>query len=123
MDKAYPFVTGQVLTDDIFANYGGLTGTTTTFQRGAALMTRRQIFSAAGMFWEGYGKGTWEDVDFSMAVKEMGKRVVAVPEAVGTHYTGATATQQNTGFPMGENYQKFLLRWRAKLKQTDIDVL
>ena len=36
MDKAYPFVTGQVLTDDIFANYGGLTGTTTTFQRGAA---------------------------------------------------------------------------------------
>ena len=36
MNKAYPFVTGQVLTDDIFVDYGGLTGTTTSFQRGAA---------------------------------------------------------------------------------------
>ena len=90
---------------------------------GAALMTRRKIFSFAGMFWKGYGKGTWEDVDFSLTVKEMGKRVVVAPKAVGTHYTGATAAQQNAGFPMGENYQKFILRWRDKLKQTDIDVL
>ena len=90
---------------------------------GAALMTRRKLFAYAGMFWEGYGRGTWEDVDFSMTVKEMGKRVVVVPEAVATHYTNATAIQQKTGFPMGENYQKFLLRWKSKLKQTDIDVL
>jgi len=90
---------------------------------GAALMTRRKIFSFAGMFWLGYGKGSWEDVDYCLTVKEMGKRVAVVPESVGIHYTGATATQQNIGFPLGENYQKFLLRWRDRLKQTDIDVL
>jgi len=36
VNKAYPFVTGQYLTDDIFVSYGGLTGTTTPFMRGAA---------------------------------------------------------------------------------------
>lgn len=90
---------------------------------GAALMTRRKLFSQVGMFWDGYGAGTWEDVDFCMTIKEMGLRIVVVPEAVGTHYTGATATKYNIGFPMGRNYQLFLLRWREKLKQTDLDVL
>lgn len=90
---------------------------------GAALMTRRKLFSQAGMFWDGYGMGTWEDVDFCMTAKEMGARVMVVPEAVGVHYTGATAMKYNIGFPMGRNYQLFLLRWREKLKQTDLDVL
>lgn len=90
---------------------------------GAAMMTRRKLFAHLGMFWEGYGLGCWEDVDYCLTVGEMGGRVVAVPEAAAAHYTGATAMQNNIGFPMGENYQKFLLRWREKLKQTDIDVL
>ena len=36
MNKAYPFTAAQILTDAIFQNYGGLTGTTTTFQREAS---------------------------------------------------------------------------------------
>ena len=36
MNKAYPFTAAQILTDAIFQNYGGLTGTTTTFQRDAS---------------------------------------------------------------------------------------
>jgi len=52
---------------------------------GAALMTRRILFSHAGMFWEGYGSGTWEDVDYCLTIKEMGKRIMVVPEAVATH--------------------------------------
>lgn len=90
---------------------------------GAALMTRRSIFSQAGMFWTGYSPGTWEDVDFCLIAKEMGYNVKVVPEAVGVHYTGATAEQHKLGFPMKENYQKFMLRWQNKLTQTDIDVL
>lgn len=90
---------------------------------GAALMTRRGLFSKLGMFWEGYGTGTWEDVDYSLTVNEFGKRVIVVPEAIATHYTGATAAFYKIGFPMGENYQKFLLRWKGKLKQTDLNVL
>ena len=36
MDKIYPFVDAQILTDTIFQNYGGQTGTSTAFQRSAA---------------------------------------------------------------------------------------
>jgi len=89
---------------------------------GAALMTRRKLFREAGGFDEIYGKGTFEDVDLALKMREMGYNVKVVPEAVGTHYTGATA-EVFGGFPMGENYQKFLMRWRSKLKQTDIEVL
>jgi len=96
---------------------------------GAALMTRRILFSKLGMFWEGYGAGTWEDVDYCLTVgstlfkADTLFRVIVVPEAVATHYTGATAAYYDIGFPMGENYQKFLLRWKGRLKQTDINVL
>ena len=39
---------------------------------GAALMTRRKLFFSLGRFFEGYGKGTWEDVDYSLAVRDLG---------------------------------------------------
>jgi GT2 family glycosyltransferase len=90
---------------------------------GAALMTRRMLFSQAGMFWTGYGAGTYEDLDYCLTIKEMGYNVKVEPKAVGVHYTGATAETHKLGFPMRENYQKFMLRWRDKLVQTDIDVL
>ena len=50
MNKAYPFVTGQYLTDDIFVSYGGLTGTTTPFLRGAAYFVAEE--------WASMGIGT-----------------------------------------------------------------
>jgi hypothetical protein len=58
-----------------------------------------------------------------MRFRDLGYNVKVSPEAVGTHYTGATAEQYKQGFPLQDNYQKFLMRWKPKLVQTDIEVL
>ena len=36
MNKAYPFTSAQILTDTVYLNYGGSTGTSTAFQRNAS---------------------------------------------------------------------------------------
>ena len=90
---------------------------------GAALMTRRDVFRRAGKFDEMYSPGTHEDIDLCLTVQEMGYNVVTVPEAIGVHYTNATAEQLKIGFPVQENYYKFMQKWRGKVKQTDIEVL
>jgi GT2 family glycosyltransferase len=82
---------------------------------GAALMTRRLLFTKAGKFYEGYGRGTYEDVDYCLAVHQMGYNVVVVPEAEGIHHTGATATTYGIGYPLNENRAIFLQRWQKFL--------
>lgn len=82
---------------------------------GAALLVRRQLFNQAGGFWEGYGLGTWEDVDLCMAVRKMGYNVLVNTKARGVHYTGATAEKYNIQYPMNQNHQMFLGRWQSNL--------
>ena len=43
----YPFTEAQILTDDLFVAYGGRTGTTTEFQRGAAYFIAEKWMSKA----------------------------------------------------------------------------
>lgn len=86
---------------------------------GAALMVRRSLFIQAGKFYEGYGKGAWEDVDLCMAVRSMGYNIIVVPDAVGIHHTGATATSYNLGYDLQGNKQIFLSRWKDKLDWTE----
>lgn len=45
MDKSYPFVDAQILTDAIFLSYGGSTGTSTAFQRNAAYFIAEELAS------------------------------------------------------------------------------
>lgn len=82
---------------------------------GATLMTRRWIFQEAGKFYEGYGIGTYEDVDYCLTVRKMGYNIVVVPEAVGIHHTGASAVKYNMQYPMNENKMIFLQRWQKFL--------
>lgn len=90
---------------------------------GAALMTRRNLFMKAGGFYEGYGMGTFEDVDLCMTVREQGHDIVAVPEATGIHYTNATMEQLKSGFPLQTNASVFKGRWGDKLLWWDYFVL
>ena len=85
---------------------------------GAAMMTRRMLFTKAGKFFEGYGRGTYEDVDYCLTVRKMGYNVIVVPEAEGIHYTGATAVTYNIGYPLNENRVIFLQRWQKELDWT-----
>lgn len=86
---------------------------------GAALMTRRLIWQKLGGFYEGYGHGTFEDVDFCLSARALGYNVIVVPKAVGTHYVGATAVEYNIHYPLTANRFLFMQRWGDKLNYTE----
>jgi GT2 family glycosyltransferase len=81
----------------------------------AAMMTRRSIWRKAKGFDEVYGGGTFEDVDFCCAVREMGYNIVVEPKASAVHYTNATAEKYGIGFPLHQNQMIFMQRWRDKI--------
>ena len=83
---------------------------------GAALMTRRSIWNKLRGLDEIYSPGNWEDVDYCLKVREIGYNVVVEPEAVATHYTGATSEKYNLYFPFEQNRLKFLQRWQDKME-------
>ena len=81
---------------------------------GAALMTRRSIYSQVGGFDEVYGMGTYEDVEYCMKVRLTGKNIIVEQSAVGEHWTNATARQYGIGFPLQQNKSIFMSRWMNK---------
>jgi GT2 family glycosyltransferase len=86
---------------------------------GAALLTRRVLWNKVGGFDEDYGLGTYEDTSFCLSVRELGYNIVVVPEAKGTHYTGATAEKYGIPYPMDRNRMIFLQKWQHKLAWTE----
>lgn len=77
---------------------------------GAAMMVRRSLFQKIGGFFEGYGLGTFEDVDLCVTIRNLGYNTIVVPEAVGVHCTGATAETYRAEFPLNQNASIFLSR-------------
>lgn len=86
---------------------------------GAAFMTKKNIWNKARGFNEAYGKGTWEDMDYCLTVRDMGYNVIVNPEAVAVHYTGATAEKANEPFPLQFNRLIFLQKWAGKVNYTE----
>lgn len=78
---------------------------------GACYSIRRDIFRKVGGFFDGYGLGTFEDVDLSFSVRAQGKKVFVNTDAVGYHYTGATAEKKQRAFPLQQNSLIFKSRW------------
>lgn len=78
---------------------------------GAVFMIRRNIFNKVGGFFEGYGLGTYEDVELSFAVRALGHRVFIDTDAVAYHHVGATAEKLQVGFPLNMNSMIFKARW------------
>ncbi len=70
---------------------------------GAAFIIRRHLFYRAHCFYEGYGKGTFEDVDLALTLRRMTVRIYIDTNAIGTHYVGATATMLKQPFPLAQN--------------------
>lgn len=86
---------------------------------GACLMTRRDLFKKIGGFDTAYGAGTYEEVDFCMKVRGLGKRVFVNCEAQGWHYAGATAEKKGIGFPIQVNSLIFRAKWHSFLSWDD----
>lgn len=83
---------------------------------GACMMTRRSHWRRLGGFYEGYGRGTWEEVDYQMAIsKQLGKKIVVEQNAVGTHFVGASVLENQVGFNIAQNRSLFLSRWGNEL--------
>jgi len=90
---------------------------------GAALMVRRQLFQKIGKFFDGYGMGTFEDVELCVACRDLGYNVIVEPQAVGTHYTGATAREYGLGYNLRSNEMLFRQRWLQKIMWTEWNIL
>jgi GT2 family glycosyltransferase len=90
---------------------------------GAALMTRRNLWTKAKGFFDGYGRGTYEDIDYCMTVREMGYNIAVDPQAVGIHYVGATAEKYNVPYNLHYNRMTFMQRWGEKLSWWDWRIL
>ncbi len=80
---------------------------------GACLLTRRFLFERAGGFFEGYGVGTWEDVDYCLTMMELGYTILYEPGAVGYHWVGASAIENQIQYPLNDNRTIFMLRWNG----------
>jgi GT2 family glycosyltransferase len=77
---------------------------------GAAFMVRRSAFLKAGGFFEGYGKGYFEDVDLNLTLRSMGHKVWINADATATHYTGYTFRKKQEPTNMQGNRMLLLQR-------------
>lgn len=89
---------------------------------GACLMTRREIWNAAwanyqrmgdttrGAFNEVYSRGTFEDLEFCLATRGTGHKVIYEPEAVASHLVGGSSALQKQGYPIDRNASIFKAR-------------
>jgi GT2 family glycosyltransferase len=78
---------------------------------GACLMTRRALFNQIGGFDNAYGVGTFEDVQYCLQIKSLGKRVFVNCDALGYHYAGATAEKKKISYPLQMNSLTFKSRF------------
>lgn len=78
---------------------------------GACFTIRRELFQKVNGFDLVYGRGTYEDVDLCLKVKQLGFRIVINAEAIGYHYVGATADKRREPFPLQQNNMIFKSRW------------
>lgn len=78
---------------------------------GACLTIRRDLFTKVGGFDRIFGKGTFEDVDLCLKVRQLGFRIYMDADAQAYHYVGATAEKRNEPFPLQENRMIFQSRW------------
>ena len=88
---------------------------------GACLMTRRSVWQSVlrayqqagdpttGPFNEVYGRGTFEDIEYSFAARSLDYKVIYTPKAVAYHYVGASA-EGSGGYPLDRNYLIFKAR-------------
>lgn len=82
---------------------------------GAVFMVRRDLFRKAGGFWEGYGRGYFEDVDLCLTLRGMGSRIYINTEATADHYTNSSMLKINQPIFMNENRQLLLSRKGSQL--------
>ena len=85
---------------------------------GACLLTRKSLFDKAGGFDQEYGLGTYEDISLCLNIREQGYIIYYEPTAVGEHYVGTSAKENNIAFPLNNNFYLFSHKWGSKIRKT-----
>jgi len=88
---------------------------------GACLLVERQVFQKVGMFHEGYGMGTYEDVDLCTAIRAENRLVWYDAQAEGEHVAGGTAKTAGVKFPLERNRYIFIGRWGHMVYWSDFE--
>lgn len=78
---------------------------------GACFTIRRDAFQRTGGFGLEYGRGTFEDCDLCLKVRQLGLRIILDANATAYHYVGATAEKLQQPFPLQNNLQIFQGKW------------
>jgi hypothetical protein len=81
---------------------------------GALLAIDRSLFESVGGFEEGYRWG-YEDLDLCLKVRQKGRKVLYVPEAVGYHAESMTLRENRDRKAVETNYSLFRHRWDCEL--------
>lgn len=89
---------------------------------GAAMMTRKILFQKARGFNEEYGWGTFEDVEFCLTLRDMGYNIRIEQEAIGEHYTGATAMDKKISYPLQQNQMLLMQHRKNQLLYTEWEI-
>lgn len=77
---------------------------------GACFMTRRTVWNALGGLPSVYGKGTFEDVEYCVRVRQSSRKIVFTPAARGVHYVGSSVVEAKQSFPLRQNETLFRSR-------------
>ena len=89
---------------------------------GAAMMTRRNLFKQVKGFNEEYGQGTYEDVEYCLILRQLGYNIRIEQEAIGEHYTGATAMDKQIQYPLQHNQMLLMEHLGNKLLYTEWEI-
>jgi len=86
---------------------------------GAALMTRRKIYNQVGGLFEGYGRGTYEDVEYCIQCRQLGYNIYLEQSAMGIHLVGSTSISENIPYPISINRDLLRMRLGNKVEYTE----
>jgi GT2 family glycosyltransferase len=89
---------------------------------GGVFMVRRNSFLRAGGFFDGYGRGYYEDTDLCFSIRRNAEKKIFIDtEATADHVTNASfmkAIKAGTFIPMEQNKMIFRSRW-GRFMQND----
>jgi GT2 family glycosyltransferase/SAM-dependent methyltransferase/glycosyltransferase involved in cell wall biosynthesis len=89
------------------------------FIAGSCMLIKKEFFERLGGFDESY-RNSCEDVDLCMKVRAAGRKVFFCPQSRIYHYESRTVAGHDKN---GDNYRRFLERWRDKMRRDDLDYL
>lgn len=83
------------------------------FIKGFCLLIPRPVFDKVGFFDERFGKGNFEDDDYSLRVRYHGYRTLIANDSFIHHYGSVSFNQESVDWKalMAENQQKYVKKW------------